>query len=116
MATLGPPCSWSSADRADARRAGCSNARGGRSAPATLARILVIFSAAHLLVPAGIVFLILLLRYDLYRADRHPKRAYLLLAVAGLFAATWIVLTFTSPDILHSLEIGRRWDLARQAL
>jgi hypothetical protein len=74
--------------------------------------ILVIFSAAHLLVPAGIVFLILLLRYDLYRADRHPKRAYLLLAVAGLFAATWIVLTFTSPDILHSSEIGRRWDLA----
>ena len=62
--------------------------------------------------PAGIVFLILLLRYDLYRADRHPKRAYLLLAVAGLFAATWIVLTFTSPAILHSSEIGRRWDLA----
>ena len=54
--------------------------------------------------PAGIVFLILLLRYDLYRADRHPKRAYLLLAVAGLFAATWIVLTFTSPDILHSSD------------
>ena len=74
--------------------------------------LLVILSAAHLLLLAGIVFLVLLLRHDLYRADRHPKRVYLLLAVAGLFAATWIVLTLTSPAILQSPEIGRRWDLA----
>ena len=45
--------------------------------------LLVILSAAHLLLLAGIVFLVLLLRHDLYRADRHPKRVYILLAVAG---------------------------------
>jgi hypothetical protein len=74
--------------------------------------LLVILSAAHLLLLAGIVFLVLLLRHDLYRADRYPKRVYLLLAVAGVFAATWIVLTLTSPAILQSPDIGRRWDLA----
>ena len=78
--------------------------------------VLIILSAAHLLLLAGIVFLILLLRHDLYRVDRHPRRAYLLLAVAGLFAATWIVLTLTSPAILQSPEIGRRWDLAEAGL
>ena len=78
--------------------------------------VLIILSAAHLLLLAGIVFLILLLRHDLYRIDRHPRRAYLLLAVAGLFAATWIVLTFTSSAILQSPEIGRRWDLTEAGL
>jgi hypothetical protein len=73
--------------------------------------LLVILSAAHLLLLAGIVFLVLLLRHDLYRPERHPKRIYLLLAAAGLIAAIWIVLTLTSPAILQSPEIGGRWDL-----
>ena len=80
------------------------------------AALVLLCSLAHLFVLAGMVLLVLLLRYDVYLVRRHPPRIYLLLALAALIACGWVTLALVEPERLYVPAVTLRWDVSEGGL